>query len=175
MVCWLVEKEYVGGTDELPRYAKASAFTATQLRMRTRSRFDRIESQSMENSIHPGRKSISAFTIESLEISVVTGKHSRRRLFTELSDLDRLFGKRLFEREQISKLSRRCFPHSCGRTEITMLLEQSNLEPWLLGDRSCGRFLFASNQAEERSLAGSVTPDDSPAISLRRSERDIPE
>jgi hypothetical protein len=124
MVRGLVEQQYVGRAHELSRNSKPSSLTAAQVREWPRARLDWIESQAMQDRVDSRRECVTALSVESLQIPVVTGKHGSGRCFTELPDFHGLFRERLLQRQKIRELSGGSFPHSRRGAEVAMLLEQ---------------------------------------------------
>lgn len=164
VIRWLIQKQNVGATHQLPRQTKPSAFTTAQLFERLGAGFLRIETQSLQDGIHPWSESVSAFAIESLEVAIILGEHLRRGGLTHLRQEVGLFGKGKLEREQIRKLSCAGFPHCLGPTKVAVLLEEAETQTGLACDDPFGRLMRASNQAEESRLATSVPTEDPPAI-----------
>src|SRR5699024_2924222 len=83
----LVQQKDVCRTYELTRDAKAAALTATQLRMRTCSRFNRIEAESVENRVDTRGERVTTLSIEALQIAIISCEHGVSRFLTELPDL----------------------------------------------------------------------------------------
>ena len=160
----LVQKQDVCGTYQLPRQAKPSAFTTTQLFERLGARFFRIEPQPLQYGINAWSESVSAFAIESLKVAIIPAEHLRRSRFTHLRQEVGLFGKGALQREQISELPCASLPHRLGSAEVAMLLEEPETQTGLACDDPFGRLMRAGNQAEERRLAASVPAEDPPAV-----------
>src|SRR5450759_4665288 len=170
VIRWFVQKQDFCGTYQLPRQAKPSAFTTTQLFERLSARFFRIESQPLQHGIHPWSESVSAFAIESLEVAIIPAEHLRCSRFTHLREEVGLFSKGALQREQIGEFPCASFPHRLGSAEVAMLLEESEAQTGLACDDPFSRLMRAGNQAEECRLAASVPAEDSPAIASPNGE-----
>src|SRR5678816_3971915 len=99
-------------------------FSTAQLLKQACARFYRIEPKSVKNGIDARSKRISAFSIDFLQVPVVTGKHRRCGSLSKLSDLYRLFSQGLLEREQICERASSRFPYRRCFTKVAMLFEK---------------------------------------------------
>jgi hypothetical protein len=160
----LVQQQDVGGAYQLSRQAKSSALSATQLFERLRAGFLRIEAQSLENGIHTRCERVAAFTIETLEVSIIFRHHLGCGGLTYLRELVCLFCKGKLQCEQVCKFTGAGFPYSLRTAEVAVLLEEAEAEAWLPGDDSFGRLMRAGDQPEECCLSTSIPAKNPPTV-----------
>jgi hypothetical protein len=130
----------------------------------------RVEAKSLQHCIYARSEGISAFAIETLEVTVVLGKDLRSGRLTYLRKHVGLVSQRAFEREKIGKFTSSGLPYGFCTTEVAMLFEESQTKAGLPRDRSFARLLRSSNQPEKRCLSASVPAEDCPALSLTNGE-----
>ena len=84
VIRWLIQKQDIGATYQLPRQAEPSTLTTAQLFEWLSARFLRIKAESLQHRVHPRSESVATFAIESLEIAIILGEHLRSGRLTHL-------------------------------------------------------------------------------------------
>jgi hypothetical protein len=168
----LVEKEDISGAHKLSGEAQTTSFSATQLVNRLRTRLFRIKGQALENRVDFGGKRVAAFSLESLEIAIVSREHLRRDVFSDSRHFVGLCGERVLECQELSEFPRGSFPHRRRTRKVAMLFEKSDAQAGMLRHDSFGGLLHSCDQAKECRLTAAVSSDYRPPITFSDRERD---
>ena len=161
----LVQQKHVGRAHQLLHQPQPAALASAQAAERLGASLVRIEAEAVQHRVDPGSQGVAAIALESLQVAVVARQHRRGAAVSRLSQRLTLPRQRPLQLQQLGEVARGCFPDRARSRKLPMLIHQRHPKSSAPRHRPPRGLGLARDEAEQRSLAAAVPPDDPPLLS----------